>query len=238
MGPTAISADVIPHWMVQLLVLGQPVGYVCIPNRRLGEPEGSDAGAGGKAAATVDGKKLGGAEAEIAEKTTRQLRTLGDLRAVICEKLMLTPDGADRVTLWIAPPEDDRTSGAFPSTRGEGGVKESAESKNRPDKPRGERATSDHMSLGHYGLRHLSVVDVRLRSAARESAGDESGATGSGDREEGREKKGDEMRGGQEDLVRIVVKTNRMMTRGESGTVRSCLRACFYVGMGAYPCRG
>ena len=237
-GPTAISADVIPHWMVQLLVLGQPVGYVCIPNRRLGEPEGSGAEAGSRTAASVDGKQIGGAEGETADKTTRQLRTLGDLRAVICKKLMLTPNGADRVTLWIAPPERDRFSGAFPSTRSEGNVKGSAESENKPDEPRGERATSDHMSLGHYGLRHLSVVDVRLQPAARESTSNESEATGSEDREEGREKKGDEMRGGEEDIVRIVVKTNRMMTRGEGGTVRSRLRACFYVGVGAHLCRG
>ena len=38
-GPGAISADDIPSWMVRVLVLGQPVGCISIPNRRLaGEP--------------------------------------------------------------------------------------------------------------------------------------------------------------------------------------------------------
>lgn len=235
-GPTAISADVIPNWMVQLLVLGQPVGYVCIPNRRLGEPEGSGAGAGSKEAARAGGNSGGGAEEAVADKTTQQLRTLGDLRAVICKKLMLTDGGVDRVALWIAPPEEDRISGAFPSTRDEGDGKGNAESENRPEKPRGERATSDDMSLAHYGLRHLSVVDVRLRPAARGSAGGGSGATGSEGQAEGREKKGEEMKGEQEDVVRIVVKTNQMMARAEGGKVRGCLRVrvCFYVGMEAY----
>ncbi|CAM9170968.1 unnamed protein product, partial [Laminaria digitata] len=226
-GPTAISADNIPNWMVQLRVLGQPVGYVCIPNRRLGELEGSDAGGGSKGgAARADaenqaGKKVGGAEVAVAEKTTQQLRTLGDLRAVICKQLMLTADGVDRVELWIACPEDDRNSGVFPSTRGGGeGKGGGTESEKCPEKPRGERATFDNMSLGHYGLRHLSVVDVRLKPDARESGGGGgSGAAGSEDREQAATAKtGEEMKGEQGDIVRIVVKTNRMMARGEDGT--------------------
>lgn len=36
-GPGAVSADDIPSWMVRVLVLGQPVGCISVPNRRLAE---------------------------------------------------------------------------------------------------------------------------------------------------------------------------------------------------------
>ena len=221
-GPEGISADIIPYWMVQLLVLGQPAGYVCIPNRRLGEaavvPEERDAGVGIKDAAEA-GEGQAGVTEEAAADTDTELRTLGDLRALICEVLDLD---TNRVELWIASPET-HSSGTFPSIRDDGDMKGHTDSGTVSEKPRGDKALLDDMSLGFYGLQHLSVVDVRLKPEAQENCCDGSEATEveggkAGDnREEGE--------GGQDNTVRIVVKTSRMMARVEEGAVRVFLLA-------------
>lgn len=168
-GPEGISANTIPYWMVQLLILGQPVGYVCIPNRHLEEaavlPTGNTAGVGIK-----DATEAGEGDAEVTEEAAAdidaQVRTLGDLRALIGRQLDLD---TDRIEIWIAPPET-RSSGTFPSTRGDGDVKGNTDSDIfLPETPRGDKALLDDMGLGHYGLHHLSVVDVRLTPEAQEN---------------------------------------------------------------------
>lgn len=253
-GPAGISADTIPYWMVLLRVLGQPVGYVCIPNRHLEEaamlPGARDAGVGIKDAAEAGGGKAGVAEkgaaegagmdlrtsgdlraliAEItaAETTGLNLRTLGDLRDLICERLDLP---TDRVELWIAPPEI-HSRGTLPSTRGDGDIKGHTDSGILPEKPRGDKALLDSMGLEYYGLQHQSVVDVRLKPEARESGSDGSEAMGAEDvKAGGGEETGGA--GGQDDIVRIAVKTNRMMTRGEEGAVRVFFFVFFFACVG------
>lgn len=161
-GPEGISADTIPCWMVQLLVLGQPAGYVCIPNRNLEESAVSPAGSAtrvGIKQATEVGEGEPGASEEAASDEEDELRTLGDLRDLISWQLNLAIRG---VELWIAPPEIC-SSGTFPSTRGDGNVEGDTDSEIfLPKTPRGDKALLDNMDLGHYGLHHLSVVDVRL----------------------------------------------------------------------------
>ena len=168
-GPEGISASTIPYWMVQLQVLGQPVGYVCIPNRFLEEdavlPAGNSAGVG-----IEEETEAGEGDVEVTEQAESdidvEVRTLGDLRALIGRQLDLA---TERVEIWIAPP-DSGSSGTFPSTRGDGGVKGDTDSDIfLPETPRGDKALLDDMGLGHYGLHHLSVVDVRLTPEAREN---------------------------------------------------------------------
>lgn len=273
-GPEGISADTIPYWMVQLLVLGQPAGYVCIPNRNLEEtavsPAGSATGVGIKQATEV-GEGEPGAPEEAAADEDDELRTLGDLRALISWQLDLAIRG---VELWIAPPETC-SSGTFPSTRGDGNVQGDTDSEiSLPETPRGDKALLDNMDLGHYGLHHLSVVDVRLSpefletgcggSEATQPEGGISGEVSEKDGEssekqgetseqdgESSKKDGDNSEKDREnseadgennendrernekdgksseeeeewtpdEIVRISVKTTRMMARGEDGAV-------------------
>lgn len=213
-GASGISADVIPYWMVQVLVLGQPTGYVCIPNRHL-EGTAVPPAESGSGVAVKDPAETGKREAEDTEEglasTDSGLRTLGDLRAHIGDKLDLA---TDEVELWIADPED-RSSDTFSSTRGDGNLKGHTGHGNSPAHPRGDKALIDDMDLRYYGLHHLSVVDVRIKPKAREngSSGSEAAGTEGGGA-------GEKNKEGQGHIVRIGVKTSHMMARGEEGTVR------------------
>jgi len=62
-GPGAISADDIPSWRVCVLVLGQLVGFVPIPNRRIAEELAGAEVAGGQVSGGAGGSSSGNGRA-------------------------------------------------------------------------------------------------------------------------------------------------------------------------------
>ncbi|CAN0069959.1 unnamed protein product, partial [Scytosiphon promiscuus] len=191
-GPGAITPESIPAWAAHVLVLGQKVGCISIPNRRLAEeigdagrqqPQestastttvGEGAGGEGRAGSADSSNDAARAEGAVAEEG-RQMRTLGDLRKLLSKELELD---ADRMDLWIAPPPqtDGTAGGSKDDASNSAHDKEFPGTGMVPEQPRGARASFDSMSLGHYGLDHGGVVDVRVRPTSWEAASG-SGAT-------------------------------------------------------------
>eukprot|EP00752_Nemacystus_decipiens_P013348 g11818.t1 len=163
-GPGAVPADEAPFWAVRVLVLGQLVGFVSIPNPRL---------------------PAAGARQTNAEQTNK-LRTVGGLRALVGRRFKIKTEKAD---LWIAPPAESGGGGARGGTSRGAGM--------QPTRPCGKKASmfSDNKDLEEYGLAHLAAVDVRVRPEVRPASRREQ----------------------EEDVVRIKIRTNGMLVRGEEG---------------------
>ncbi|CAM9150284.1 unnamed protein product, partial [Ectocarpus sp. 8 AP-2014] len=268
-GPGAVSSDDIPAWVVHVRVLGQPVGCITIPNRRLGEDPASSSSSAPEATAgepggcegsggSSSGSGGGNGAGATSEQQPHQVRTLCHLRNLLSKELMLP---RDRMEVWIAPPaknNNDNNGGGAPPRGLE------------PCEPLGEKATFDSMSLGHYGLGHLGAVDVRLRPLTPEeassaaaaaaypsrkagSAAAKAGAAGGGKGARGGES-GKEARGGEserrsrggdgagvpaaaaaaaasagerQDVMRIAVRTNVMVLRGDDGVGLLVSRSAF-----------
>ena len=188
-------------------VLGQLLGSIQIPNRRLvsetsSKPRHLESEDGEDVA--LGNETLGGLGTQNANHSAKQLHTLGDLRDYLAKMLDLSSKTMD---IWVAPPESD---GAL-----------------HMKSPRGERALFDKMSLGHYGLCHLGVVDVRLRDSphgdgdAGATGGVEGASKSKGGKAEAEKK--------EDDILRITVKTARTRARGDTGVVSFCYFVAFYL---------
>lgn len=163
------------------------------------------------------------------------MRTLGDLRRRLSEDLQLP---GDRMELWT---DGDGGSGTGNGDGGGGG------SVMEPVEPLGEKASSDGMSLGHYGLGHGGAVDVRFCPPSQEkekadavsAAAAAEAATAAAAIDSARSGNRDPVTAtttaagdaaaaaaAGEDVVRVALKTNEMVLRGEDGVVRSGVSVC------------
>eukprot|EP00903_Cladosiphon_okamuranus_P014066 g13074.t1 len=229
-GPGAVSANDIPCWMVRVLVLGQPMGCVSIPNRRPVSEAVTDwqtpspaLPAGGEQQQPQQQKRQ-----EQEQQEQQQMRSLGDLRRRLSKELQLP---GDRMEIWIVPPPQPDGGGGS-GTGNSGGDGGGGGSAMEPAEPLGEKASFDGMSLAHYGLGHGGAVDVRfcpqsqdkadtVFAAAAEAAAAAAAVAAARpddmDLVAAASAAGDAAAARGEDVVRVVLKTNGMVLRGEDG---------------------